>query len=64
MGPPSAGGFDTSKVWSPAGGWFADPKHWKRNTFMGFMAAGVIGAYIFNYSRKIEVRRVLPLSHP
>ena len=28
--------FDTTKVWSPAGGWFADPV-WKRNTMLGFV---------------------------
>lgn len=54
MGPPS-GGFDTSKVWSPAGGWFPDPKAWKRNTFFGFVAVGVASVTIFNYSRQIEV---------
>jgi hypothetical protein len=63
MGAP-AGGFDTSKVWSPAGGWFADPKHWRRNTFFGFVAAGVAGAVIFNYSRKIEVRGRSSLQQP
>jgi len=47
MGAP-AGGFDTSKVWSPAGGWFADPKHWKRNTAMGFGVLAVASAMIFN----------------
>jgi hypothetical protein len=24
-------------VWSPAGGWWADPKHWRRNTAFAFM---------------------------
>lgn len=24
-------------VWSPAGGFFADPKHWKRNTALAFV---------------------------
>ena len=23
-------------VWSPAGGWWADPKHWRRNTALAF----------------------------
>ena len=54
MGAPT-GGFDTSKVWSPAGGWFPDPKAWKRNTFFGFVAAGVAAAVVFNYSRSVEV---------
>lgn len=59
MGAP-AGGFDTSKVWSPAGGWFADPKHWKRNTAMGFGVLAVASAMIFNYSRKLETRPLSP----
>ena len=42
----SAGGFDTTKVWSPAGGWFADPKYWKRNTMLGFAFLGVASATI------------------
>ena len=54
MGPP-AGGFDTSQVWSPSGGWFCDPKAWKRNTFMGVAAVGVAAMLIFNESRKLEV---------
>ena len=49
-----------SKVWSPAGGWFADPKHWRRNTLMGLAFVGVAGAVIFDYSRKVEVRTMPP----
>lgn len=26
-------------VWSPAGGWYADPKHWRRNTALAFVCA-------------------------
>ena len=59
MGMP-AGGFDTSKVWSPAGGWFPDPKAWKRNTLMGLAFVGVAGAFIFDYSRKVEQRPLAP----
>ena len=36
MPPLSAG------VWSPAGGWFADPKHWRRNTAICFLVIGAI----------------------
>lgn len=59
MGMP-AGGFDTSKVWSPAGGWFPDPKAWKRNTLVGLAFVGVAGAFIFDYSRKVEQRPLAP----
>ena len=24
-------------VWSPAGGWWADPVHWRRNTALAFL---------------------------
>ena len=48
MGAPA--GFDTSKVWSPAGGWFADPKHWKRNTAVGFGVLAVASAVPFSTS--------------
>ena len=68
MGAPPTkfpSGFDTSRVWSPAGGWFADPKAWKRNTAIGFLAAGAAAVAIFSYSRKVEVRaRRRPRSSP
>ena len=56
----SAGGFDTTKVWSPAGGWFADPKYCKRNTMLGFAFLVVASATIFNYSRQVEQRPLAP----
>ena len=68
MGAPPTkfpSGFDTSRVWSPAGGWFADPKAWKRNTAIGFLAAGAAAVAIFSHSRKVEVRaRRRPRSSP
>ncbi|EEH51160.1 uncharacterized protein MICPUCDRAFT_54712 [Micromonas pusilla CCMP1545] len=63
MGAPPTkfpSGFDTSRVWSPAGGWFADPKAWKRNTAIGFLAAGAAAVAIFSYSRKVEQRPLSP----
>lgn len=27
----------TAGVWSPAGGWWADPVHWRRNTALAFL---------------------------
>ena len=62
MGPPAAagGGFDTSQIWTSYGGWFADPKHWRRNTAVGFGIVFVASAYVFNVSRKMEQRPQQP----
>jgi hypothetical protein len=43
-------------VWTTYGGWFADPKAWRRNTFAGFVALGALGFVTWNFSRKNEVR--------
>lgn len=58
--PPRGGGFDTSQVWTSYGGWFADPKHWRRNTAVGFGIVFVASAYVFNVSRKLEKRPIYP----
>ncbi|KAL0036629.1 hypothetical protein WJX79_003360 [Trebouxia sp. C0005] len=47
-------------VWSPAGGWWADPKHWRRNTALAFGALLVITVPIFRLSAKLEQRPVPP----
>jgi len=60
MGPPAGGGFDTSQIWTSYGGWFADPKHWRRNTAVGFGIVFVSSAYVFNVSRKMEQRPQQP----
>ena len=44
MPPLSAG------VWSPAGGWFADPKHWRRNTAICFLVIGAIAVPVLWFS--------------
>eukprot|EP01039_Chlorochromonas_danica_P003177 gene3177-3479_t len=37
-------------VWSPSGGWWADPVHWKRNTiFCGVVIAATAFA-VYQYS--------------
>lgn len=43
-------------VWTPAGGWFPDPKGWKGNLGKTYLLAGVIGATIFYTSAQLEVR--------
>jgi hypothetical protein len=43
-------------VWSPTGGYHCDPHYWRRNTAIAFVAVGIMSAYIFDVSRKLEVR--------
>ncbi|KXH66847.1 hypothetical protein CSAL01_01858 [Colletotrichum salicis] len=47
-------------VWSPAGGWYAQPANWKRNTaVVGAVMAGVV-AVLWKISAEKEVRYVMP----
>ncbi|KAJ0160164.1 hypothetical protein CTA2_8453 [Colletotrichum tanaceti] len=47
-------------VWSPAGGWYAQPANWKRNTaVIGAVMAGVV-AVLWKISAEKEVRYVMP----
>ncbi|XP_004345232.1 hypothetical protein CAOG_06483 [Capsaspora owczarzaki ATCC 30864] len=43
-------------VWSPTGGWWPEPKMWKRNTLLAgaFIVAACIPVY--NLSKRLEVR--------
>ncbi|KAI8463125.1 MAG: hypothetical protein J3K34DRAFT_445160 [Monoraphidium minutum] len=48
------------EVWSPSGGWWCDPKGWRRNTAIAaglFMAANYL---IFSYSSTHEKRYLAP----
>lgn len=56
MGGGDHHGFDTKSVWSPAGGWYADPKGWKRSTGLAAAVIGLAAYTVFNISRKMEVR--------
>ncbi|KAI7840218.1 hypothetical protein COHA_006000 [Chlorella ohadii] len=48
------------EIWSPAGGFYADPKRWKRNTaVIGLIIAG-IAAYAFKQSVQMEQRHKQP----
>ncbi len=47
-------------VWSPAGGWYADPKHWRRNTAFAILGTVVVGTFIFRHSVKLEQRHAAP----
>ena len=63
MGAPASGGGPTSvtgHVWTTYGGWFADPKRWRRNTVGGFVALGALAMATFDYSRRVEKRPIYP----
>ncbi|KAH7371436.1 hypothetical protein BKA66DRAFT_469806 [Pyrenochaeta sp. MPI-SDFR-AT-0127] len=47
-------------VWSPAGGWYAQPANWKANTaVLGVVFGGIVGA-IFMLSARLEHRDKMP----
>jgi hypothetical protein len=56
MGADHGHGFDTRSVWSPAGGWYADPRGWRRNTAVAFAAVAAISFCVASVSAKLEVR--------
>jgi hypothetical protein len=56
MGADGHHGFDTRSVWSPSGGWYADPRGWRRNTVLAYGAVAVVSYFVASYSAKLEVR--------
>ncbi|KAK3201381.1 hypothetical protein GRF29_185g754199 [Pseudopithomyces chartarum] len=47
-------------VWSPAGGWYAQPANWKANTFiMGAVVASLVGA-TWMLGARLEYRDKMP----
>ena len=49
-----------AEIWSPAGGFFADPKNWRRNTVVAAVGIATVAAFIFKKSTSIEERHALP----
>ncbi|KAL1840694.1 hypothetical protein VTJ49DRAFT_189 [Mycothermus thermophilus] len=47
-------------VWSPAGGWYAQPANWKKNTAIALAAIFGIQFFIFKLSGEIEYRHKMP----
>ncbi len=43
-------------VWSPAGGWWCNPRHWKRNTAIAFVISGALTGVMWYISAQLEVR--------
>ncbi|ORX68047.1 glycoside hydrolase [Linderina pennispora] len=48
------------QVWSPAGGWWAQPKSWKRNTVIVGLGAAAVVAFVFKKSAELEERTIYP----
>ncbi|KAI3435772.1 hypothetical protein D9Q98_001830 [Chlorella vulgaris] len=48
------------EIWSPTGGFFADPKKWKRNTLITAAAFASIAYLAFQQSIKMEQRHARP----
>ncbi|KAK6346725.1 hypothetical protein TWF696_006838 [Orbilia brochopaga] len=47
-------------VWSPAGGWYGQPKNWRQNTItMAALGAGLL-AIAFSASTRLEHREHMP----
>ena len=42
-------------VWSPAGGWWCNPRYWRRNTAIAFGAVGVLSGCVWYISAQLEV---------
>lgn len=55
-----AGGDYPKGVWSPAGGWYADPKHWRRGTALVVAGMAVVAFKIFSTSARLETRHAAP----
>ena len=51
-------------VWSPAGGWWCEPKNWKRNTAMMAGAWAVAAALLARFSMANERRIAAPADYP
>lgn len=50
-------------VWSPTGGWYADPKNWRRNTLFAFVFMAASATYVFKKSAELEQRPIAPIRH-
>ncbi len=48
------------EIWSPAGGFFADPKNWRRNTVVAAVGIATVAAIIFKKSTSLEERHAMP----
>ncbi|KAJ2006624.1 hypothetical protein H4R26_001264 [Coemansia thaxteri] len=47
-------------VWSPSGGWWSQPKQWKRNTIIIGLGTSVVVGFVFKKSAELEQRTLYP----
>lgn len=47
-------------VWSPAGGWYAQPSNWKANTAVFSLAIFGVTALVWKLSAEKEFRHKMP----
>eukprot|EP01027_Heterolobosea_sp_BB2_P020601 GEZU01029399.1.p1 GENE.GEZU01029399.1~~GEZU01029399.1.p1 ORF type:complete len:101 (-),score=19.13 GEZU01029399.1:209-511(-) len=47
-------------VWSPAGGWWSNPRHWKRNTVIATVGMLALAVPVFMLSARLERRPMAP----
>lgn len=45
-------------VWSPAGGWYGNTRHWMRNSYVAVGVMATVSAVIWMKSNSIEVSAV------
>ena len=50
-------------VWSPAGGWYAQPSNWKSNTAVASLVVTAITAAVWMTSARLEDRPHMPEPH-
>ena len=55
MAAGSGGGYP-KEVWSPAGGWYPDPKGWRTNTGIAFavIAAMAVATYVITEPKTVS----------
>ncbi|KAH0148467.1 hypothetical protein KCU82_g13522, partial [Aureobasidium melanogenum] len=47
-------------VWSPAGGWYSQPKNWKANTAVMGLSVVLVAGVFFSLSAEREHRYKMP----
>ncbi|KAJ7279836.1 hypothetical protein O6H91_06G015400 [Diphasiastrum complanatum] len=53
-------GYPT-EVWSPSGGWYCNPRYWRRNTAIAFAGIFLVCIPIAIKSAQLEERPVPPI---
>lgn len=48
------------EIWYPHGGFYCDPKGWRKNTVFALGAVALVGYLTFRFSSAIETRHMAP----